>query len=558
MTNIKSAVLSSLAISLLTVATPTMSVAWDPPIGIPAPPFGITQAAPARPNPWTGAVAGWYYVDQSGSGATDSGNANGYPGKPRQTIPNPIPAGAVVELHGTHSTDYMSPRSLVFQGTASSPAYIRGMSSTGRPVATGNWEIMGTYGVVENIEFAPDAAYKGSALIFSFDGSSTHHIAFRNNELHGNAGGGGLSVNNVSNIVIASNVIRDNGDVNATFDQDIHGISVGPPTSNLWVVDNELARNSGDGIQINGGTGGQSAIHHIYFGRNVSHGNKQSGFWVKQAVDVIFSQNTAYNHRPGNSSPGGCAGFQYAPNYVWFLFNHLYDCEIGIYVGSDSGLGSGTESFFIGNVIHDIRNTGGFNANSGWANGAMTLAGGVNRYIINNTMYRVDAGINTPSSSGATVIVNNIIGGLQQSQGNHIFLEMTGVANNSTVTNNLFDGALRVRWPSTTYTSVSSFQSGTGKCQGCLNADPVFVNAAGNDFRLQSSSPAIEAGAAHAAYTTFQNRYGINIAKDINGLGRPVGTKFDIGAYEFGSPAGGGGGGGGAQVPSAPSGLTIN
>ena len=42
---------------------------WTPPAGIPVPPFGITQVAPAEPASWTGTVAGFYYVCPTCSGA---------------------------------------------------------------------------------------------------------------------------------------------------------------------------------------------------------------------------------------------------------------------------------------------------------------------------------------------------------------------------------------------------------------------------------------------------------------------------------------------------------
>jgi hypothetical protein len=94
----------------------------------------------------------------------------------------------------------------------------------------------------------------------------------------------------------------------------------------LWVVDNQIYRNSGDGIQINAQDTMVASTHHIYVGRNVSHHNKQSGFWVKSAADVIFSQNESYGHRPSNSSLGqGMAAA--GPDWVWFLYNHIHDCE---------------------------------------------------------------------------------------------------------------------------------------------------------------------------------------------------------------------------------------
>ena len=515
------------------VLTPQIARAWTPPLGIPGPPFGINEVAPATPNPWTAAVSGFYYVDPSSASATDSSNPNGWPAKPRLTIPNPIPAGAVIELHGTYSRNHTSPNTLRFSGTAARPAFLRGPTAGPRPKVTGSWEVTGSYFVIENIGFEFKDAMKSTMAILT----PTDHGVLRSCDLRGNTGGGGVFIGSfgaggtVNNVVISQNIIHDNGDRFASFDQDIHGINVGAPTNNLWILDNEFFNNSGDGVQLNGG-GGQSSLHHVYLGRNVSHHNKQTGLWTKQAVDVIFSQNVAYSHRPSNSSPGSCLGFQYAPERVWFLFNHVYDCDNGISSGSDNDLGTGKDSYFIGNLIQNIHGSGGFDPNTAWSSAGIMMAGGTNRYFINNTFYDVDSGINIPSA-GANRFVNNIIAGVTQSRGYHIFLENPSGASASTTSRNLFGGTTRIRWGSTTVYNLSSFQSAfPGQCSGCLNADPQFVGAASLDFHLQLTSPAIDHGVVSAVYATFQSLYGIDIARDIEGALRPLGTTWDMGAYE--------------------------
>ncbi len=54
------------------------------------------------------------------------------------------------------------------------------------------------------------------------------------------------------------------------------------------------------------------------------------------------------------------------------------------------------------------------------------------------------------------------------------------------------------------------------------NTDPKFVNALGLDFHLQAGSPAINAG-----FTLP------NVLNDFEGVLRPQGAAWDIGAYEF-------------------------
>ncbi len=57
------------------------------------------------------------------------------------------------------------------------------------------------------------------------------------------------------------------------------------------------------------------------------------------------------------------------------------------------------------------------------------------------------------------------------------------------------------------------------------STNPQFVNVSAGDFHLQSTSPAINAGATLAEVTT-----------DFDGISRPQGSGYDIGAYEFSGP----------------------
>ena len=513
------------------------SAQWQPPLGIPTPSFGITQTAPPRPNPWSSQVPGYYYVDRTHPNGTDSNNTYGTPSRPRRTIPFTLPAGSVVELHGTYDFRHTSPDGLLLNGTVSSPVYIRGESPTNRPIITQPWSLRGSYFIVENIESA--FTDSGGRIILL---APLHHAAVRFSDLHGNLNGGGMSLSTngqetLSDIVIYANSIHDNGNVLATFDQDVHGIKVGERTSNLWVVDNVFYRNSGNGIQISAGNlEDEATLHHVYVGRNVAHHNRQAGFTSKQGRDIIFSQNTSYAHRPLPSGPqGACMIFQYAPERIWFLFNHAFDCDFGIYVGNDNGEGTGQNSYFIGNVIRSIHaSDGGFNPGTAYGNAAMMLAGGTNRYIVNNTIHDVDGGINSPGA-GALHMSNNIISTVTQPSSSHVFVERSSTAAASTLRNSLFQGTVRLKWGgnSPVY-NLGSFQSNfPGQCQGCLNANPMFTNAPAGDLTIQANSPAVDAGIADSVYNTFQSLYGIDIRRDFNGIARPVGPAFDIGAYEI-------------------------
>jgi hypothetical protein len=85
-----------------------------------------------------------------------------------------------------------------------------------------------------------------------------------------------------------------------------------------------------------------------------------------------------------------------------------------------------------------------------------------------------------------------------------------------------------------------------------ISADPLFVNRSGNDFHIQSGSPAVDAGLIISSANSY-NGYPVwnGTPMDRDGVTRPQGSGYDIGAYEFFA------GGSTVQKPNPPTNLSV-
>jgi hypothetical protein len=213
-------------------------------------------------------------------------------------------------------------------------------------------------------------------------------------------------------------------------------------------------------------------------------------------------------------------------NEVRYIANRaIYDTDHGrdgIYIN-----GSQYNFTFDGNSFHDIGRTNTSNFDH-----AIYILGS-NHTVINNVFYNLRSGWAIQMADGLSnvLVANNTFVGAKQGEGGQIM--MWNTQSNIRIQNNIFYNPRTyavVRYDSSVsgctidnnilYGASGMIQWESGCTIGVnkIGVDPMFVNAAANDFRLQSFGPAIAAGV-----------YGL-VSLDFDGSTRSGG--IDIGAYQ--------------------------
>src|SRR6266702_3284008 len=276
----------------------------------------------------------------------------------------------------------------------------------------------------------------------------------------------------------------------------------------------------------------------------------------------VSTSNYTVWHNTGNYvdimgfdiSGSGCLGINNeALHNSRVIGNHVHDivANVSTTCGSNGGSGivssnySGYDNDILDNVVHDI----------GWTTGPNQSVQGIYHsnlrgHIYNNTVYRCAAwGIHLYHYANNVTVANNT--SFNNGAGGFVIgasgttNDYTIVENNISVWNNgngynagwgfqerEGDGAHNIYRNNLSYGNSGgdfSLLNGLSATNSVL-ANPQFVNYTGistGNYRLQSSSPAIDAGTGTSAP-----------AKDADGGPRPTGNSWDIGAFEYGTTGG--------------------
>ena len=304
------------------------------------------------------------------------------------------------------------------------------------------------------------------------------HITIKNNYTY-NTYSSGIGVWNSNTITIENNEVElacnDGGEECISIANSNNCEILGNNVHN-----NGLGTNGGEGIDIKEGSYNinvyQNEVHHL---------NNRLGIyadaWDSHTHHIDIYQNTVHH----------CS-------------------ESGIAIASESG--GLLEQVSIYNNIVYYNKYGGIELGA-WSDIGFTGLKPIKHIkIINNTCYQngsYDNGwgygivIDNPDAEDVT-IRNNIC------SNNSAQIAIKQIKNGGVVSHNLFNG--------------NNTASGTLYGDNSILQDPLFVNSSVNNFHLQSDSPAIDNGSPiNAPNFDFENN------------NRPIGTGYDIGAYEYSS-----------------------
>jgi hypothetical protein len=167
-----------------------------------------------------------------------------------------------------------------------------------------------------------------------------------------------------------------------------------------------------------------------------------------------------------------------------------------------------------------------FVANNTFANNVMSSP----LYAATNctNIAQIYPGPYTDGSSGpGFVVVNNIISGSTSYPAvNCSSVDTPSAANQPTFENNILRN--------TGGPFFGSYCIDVSNQDNNITSDPQFVSSSGNNYQLEATSPAINAG-QNSVLQTFQAMTGLSWTKDFNGTPRLQGTgcTIDMGAYEY-------------------------
>ncbi|HSW97045.1 MAG TPA: hypothetical protein VLF89_04440 [Candidatus Saccharimonadales bacterium] len=458
-------------------------------------------------------------------------------------------------------------------GTMVSPITIASYGTTSATINGGTSDTFFAYKVggfsIHNIIFSGTSGNTGSAINFYTDttpGTLLDYIAIADVSINGFNNGISIGSNNTSgysNVSIKRTTITNgimNGLITYAGGMNVHkNITVDHVTvSNITGVAGQNS-SSGNGILL-GGVDGAVVDHSMVHdsGQLCTAHDCAAGIWTYDANNVTIQHSEVYNMHTGGSSDGD--GFDLDKDtknsVIQYNYSHNNDGP-GLLLANN--VASASTQYGNNTIRYNISEN---DARKNPATGAILAYGSIlNTQVYNNTVYTTPNpnGIPNAVTIGNWTIESLVPTGLYfrnnifQTTGsvpfvNIISSEFPVMGNITFQQNNYFasGASWRVIWGTKTYTSLSSWQGGTGEeKKGTsltgITSNPLLTKpgtggtitnidnlATLSAYKLQSSSPMRQKA------LNLTTNFGINPGPvDFYGTTIPQYIYFDIGAHEY-------------------------
>jgi predicted outer membrane repeat protein len=280
---------------------------------------------------------------------------------------------------------------------------------------------------------------------------------------------------------------------------------------------------SGSVVTFNTGEGSGSILD----GFTIRNGSGDSEGWGGGIYCILSSPtiiNCTINGNTANS--GGGIGFNNSSSPI------ITNCTIS---GNTALIGGGIQSRSSSPTITNCT----INGNTGtWASGGIGVDWGssasITNCIITGNTAGSGGGINGYTSS-STIINCTISGNTATVSGGGIYFDSADASlKNSILWGNVpnqWDRAATGGFSSLTYTDIDHEFGEMGN--GNIRQDPLFVDPANGDFRLQPASPCIDAGTSEGAPSTDMDGFPRYDYPQVPNIGGGTYPYYDMGAHEY-------------------------
>ena len=307
------------------------------------------------------------------------------------------------------------------------------------------------------------------------------------------------------------------------------GLSVGGQLLAQGTPGDSIIFTGGAGLTFNAAEGEDESVVKYAVIKNGSKSQSGGGVYIGNGK-VTLTNSTISDNAASSAGSYSYGGGIYIANGAVTLTDNTISNNTAAATASNTPYSYGG-GIYVSNTVAKIYNnviSNNKHAASKTGDGGGIFLYNSNSIIVNNTIAYNDAenGGGVYCSNGSSpVVINNIIYGNSSSLESQVF-----IADNNSAPKMLYNLNQCDCWghaAGVNYNWEANYDASN------FDAVPQFVNYALQNYRLQSTSPCINAGIKDVAGLDLPN-------VDMDGNTRIYGGRIDIGAYEYGAPQGSG------------------